>query len=229
MLVGKTTLAKAILDAMGVDSITYISHDSYYKDLSHLTMEERDAQNFDHPNALDTDLLIEHLKLLKANEGALIPTYDFGEHSRTESMEQIFPRPVILLEGILIFSDPRLCELIDIKVYVDTDSDIRLIRRLQRDIVERGRSVDKVIAQYLKTVRPMHNQFVETSKKNADIIVPEGLNIVALDLVISKLKLTIAEALAEDQTMTNGSTGNSINTITNIEANDVSGKGENEL
>lgn len=191
---GKTTLSRAIVDALGSDNITYIAHDSYYKDLSHLSLDDREKQNFDHPNALETDLLIEHLALLKSNKGAYIPTYDFNIHTRLSHSELILPKPIILVEGILIFSDPKLHNLMDIKIFVDTDDDIRLIRRIQRDTIERGRSIEKIIAQYLHTVRPMHLQFVEPSKRAADIIVPSGLNSVALDLVISKLKYVVNDA-----------------------------------
>jgi len=190
---GKTTLAKAIYESVGSESVTYISHDAYYKDLAHLTITEREKNNFDHPDSLDTTLLVEHLALLKKNKGARIPTYDYTTHTRCEAIEEVFPRPIILVEGILIFADPRLVQLMDIKIYVDTDDDIRLVRRIQRDTVERGRSIQSIITQYMKTVRPMHSQFVEPSKKNADIIVPAGLNSVALDLVVNKLQ-TIVES-----------------------------------
>lgn len=190
---GKTTLSRAIVSALSPENITYISHDSYYKDLSNLSMEQREKHNFDHPNSLETSLLVEHLILLKNKQEAFIPTYDFSTHSRLPATEPLMPRHIILLEGILIFTEPKLLDLIDIKIFVDTDDDIRLIRRMQRDTVERGRTVDKVISQYLTTVRPMHKQFVEPSKRYADIIVPEGLNTVALDLVVSKLKLVLAD------------------------------------
>lgn len=185
---GKTTLAKAIYESVGPDNITYISHDAYYKDLAHLSITQREKHNFDHPDSLDTSLLVEHLKLLKSKRGARIPTYDYATHTRCEAVEELFPSPIVLIEGILIFEDIRLVELMDIKIFVDTDDDIRLVRRIQRDTVERGRSIQSIITQYMKTVRPMHSQFVEPSKKNADIIVPTGLNSVALDLVVSKLQ-----------------------------------------
>ena len=188
---GKTTLAKAIYESVGSDNVTYISHDAYYKDLAHLSISQREKHNFDHPDSLDTTLMVEHLGLLKRNMGARIPTYDYTTHTRCEAVEEVFPRPIILIEGILIFADPRLVQLMDIKIYVDTDDDIRLVRRIQRDTVERGRSIQSIITQYMKTVRPMHSQFVEPSKQNADIIVPAGLNSVALDLVVNKLQYIV--------------------------------------
>lgn len=185
---GKTTLARAIYAQIGEDNCTYITHDSYYRDQSHLSHEESDKVNFDHPDTLETSLLIEHIKKLKDHLPVRIPTYDYATHSRLNGMEDLPSRPIVLVEGILIFSDPELLKLMDIKIYVDTDDDIRLIRRMQRDIIERGRSTESIIAQYLETVRPMHHQFVEPSKRNADIIIPVGLNSVALDLVVSRLR-----------------------------------------
>lgn len=188
---GKTTLAQAIYDAIGEENITYISHDSYYRDISHLPLEEREKQNFDHPNSLETSLLIEHLAELKKGNSVAIPRYDFGTHSRLVERDMTFPRPVILVEGILIFSEPNLLDLFDIRVFVDTEDDIRLIRRIQRDTVERKRTLESILHQYLTTVRPMHLEFVESSKRNAHIIVPVGLNRVALELVVSRLKASI--------------------------------------
>jgi uridine kinase len=190
---GKTTLARAIYDAIGAENISFISHDSYYKDLSHLIIEEREKQNFDHPDSLDTALLVQHVTSLKNGHSVEIPTYDFKIHSRTKNTISLTARPVILVEGILIFTDPSLYELIDIRIFVDTDDDIRMIRRLQRDTLERGRTLNSVIHQYIQTVRPMHLQYVEPSKRNADIIVPVGLNSVALDLVVSKLKSHLSD------------------------------------
>jgi uridine kinase len=185
---GKTTLSEAIYREIGKENICYISHDSYYKDLSQLTMKERENFNFDHPDALDTDLLVQHVKSLKDRQAVHIPKYDFTIHSRIKDTSFLTPKPVILIEGILIFSDKALYDEIDIKIFVDTEDDIRLVRRIRRDTVERGRTIDSVLQQYITTVRPMHLQFVEPSKRNADIIVPVGLNSVALDLVVSKLK-----------------------------------------
>ena len=189
---GKSTLAQEIFAALGKEeSCTYIVHDNYYKELSHLSLEDRSKQNFDHPSALDTDLLIEHVKNLKERKGVQIPTYDFATHMRKDVEELKEPRDIILIEGILIFSEPRLVELMDCKVFVDTDSDVRLSRRLVRDTSERGRTVEQVIDQYHSTVRPMHNQFVEPSKNVADIIVPHGSNPIALSMIVSYLKMIV--------------------------------------
>lgn len=196
---GKTTMSRAIYETIGPEHISYITHDCYYHDLSHLTHEERDEWNYDHPKALDTPLLIEHLKQLRDRQPVRIPTYDYTTHTRFPGEEELQPRAIILVEGILIFSEPLLVELMDIKIFVDTEDDIRLARRLQRDTLERERSVESVLMQYLKTVRPMHKQFVEPSKRVADIIVPDGgMNTVALDLVVSKLKYSLGSRFKED-------------------------------
>ena len=180
---------------MGSANVAFLSHDSYYRDISHLTIEERAKNNFDHPDSLETSLLIEHIQSLKDRKSIIVPEYDYSTHSRVPNGGQhITPKPIILVEGILLLSDPMLNALFDIKIYVDTDDDIRLIRRIQRDVSERGRTVDSVVEQYLSTVQPMHLQFVVPSKRNADIIVPEGLNSVALDLVVSKLKLELGKS-----------------------------------
>jgi len=186
---GKTTLADVIIERVGSDQIAYLPHDAYYKDLSDLAPNQRDSINFDHPDSLDTELLIEHIRLLKENSPIQIPIYDFKTHSRTRDTIPIEPHPVIMVEGILIFAELRLRDLLDVKVFVDTDSDIRFIRRLERDITERGRSTESVIRQYLATVRPMHLEFVEPSKRYADIIIPEGgLNAVAMEMVVARLE-----------------------------------------
>jgi uridine kinase len=170
--------------------MTVIPHDNYYKDLSHLTPEERDERNFDHPDALDTPLLVEHVKMLKQRTPVKIPEYDFATHTRKHGLIDIIPAQIILIEGILILSDPELCGLMDIKIFVDTPDDIRLIRRISRDISERQRTFDSVVHQYLKTVRPMHIAYVEPSRRNADIIVPaETVNPVALDVIVRRLQL----------------------------------------
>jgi uridine kinase len=184
---GKTTLADAIYKEVGVGNITYISHDSYYRDQSHLSAAERETLNFDHPDILDTDLLVEHIRQLKGGKSVRIPRYNFGSHTRDKETEPREPRKIILVEGILIFSCMELVKLMDVKIFVDTPDDIRLIRRMRRDATERGREVASIITQYLTTVRPMHLEFVEPSKKNADVIVPVGVNSVALDLIVSKL------------------------------------------
>jgi len=186
---GKTTFARAIVNIVGKDNVTFISHDSYYKAINHLSEEERNARNFDHPDALDTYLLVEHIKELKQNKAVCIPTYDFGTHCRVfDAKQDLFPQKVIIVEGILIFADPDLVKLLDIKVFVDMSADVRILRRLKRDMAERNRPMDSVVAQYIDTVRPMHDQFVEPSKLQADLIVPGVNNDVSADLVACKIK-----------------------------------------
>lgn len=186
---GKTTVANALLERVGSDHIAYLPHDAYYKDLSHLPPNQRSTINFDHPDSLDTTLMIEHIQQLQKNQSVEIPIYDFTKHRRTHKTEHVDPHPIILVEGILILALPELRRQCDVKIYVDTDADIRLIRRLQRDISERGRTVDSVINQYLKTVRPMHLEFVEPSKRYADVIIPEGgFNTVAIDMVADRIR-----------------------------------------
>ncbi|OGO25139.1 MAG: uridine kinase [Chloroflexi bacterium RBG_16_52_11] len=186
---GKTTVANVIVERIGADHIAYLPHDAYYKDLSDLPDNQRIQVNFDHPDSLDTDLFYKHIQLLKNNQPIDLPVYDFKTHSRTEQTHRITPQPVILVEGILIFIEAELRKLFDIKIFVDTDPDIRFIRRLQRDITERGRTTESVIQQYLTTVRPMHLEFVEPSKRYADVIIPEGgLNTVAMDMVVARLE-----------------------------------------
>jgi len=185
---GKTTVANEILRSVGAEHIAYIKHDAYYRDLGHLSQEARAAVNFDHPDSLETELLIEHLKALRAGHSAEIPIYDFTTHTRTAETEYVHPAPIILVEGILVFVEQELRKLFDVKIYVDTDADVRFVRRLRRDVQERGRSVESVCNQYLNTVRPMHLEFVEPSKRYADIIIPEGgLNIVAIEMVTSRI------------------------------------------
>jgi len=186
---GKTTVAQVILQRVGPDRIAFIQHDAYYKDLSGLPPTQRAEVNFDHPNSLETELMIQHVTRLKDGESVEVPIYDFATHSRTTRTYTVKPRGVILIEGILIFVEPSLRELCDLKIYVDTDSDIRFIRRLQRDISERGRTADSVVKQYMSTVRPMHLEFVEQSKRYADVIIPEGgLNAPALDMVVARIE-----------------------------------------
>lgn len=186
---GKTTVANVIVERVGTIHIAYLPHDAYYKDLAELPLAQRTMINFDHPNSLDTDLLIQHVRQLKSRQPVDLPIYDFKTHSRTDQTRRIEPQPVILVEGILIFAEPVLRELFDVKIFVDTDADIRFIRRLQRDISERGRTTESVIKQYLGTVRPMHLEFVEPSKRYADIIIPEGgLNTVAMDMVVARVE-----------------------------------------
>ncbi|MGD2207477.1 MAG: uridine kinase [Anaerolineae bacterium] len=186
---GKTTVAHEILNRVGTEQISLIQHDAYYKDLSNLPLAQRSMMNFDHPDALDNDLLIAHLKRLKDGHSIKMPVYDFTTHTRTGETQRVGPNRIILVEGILIFADERLRQLMDVKIYVDTDVDIRFIRRLQRDIAERGRTVESVIHQYLATVRPMHQEFVEPSKRCADVIIPEGgFNEVAIEMIAARIK-----------------------------------------
>lgn len=185
---GKSTLADNIRKEFA-NNITMLSHDYYYKSNSHLSFDERKKLNYDHPDAFDTDLLIEHLNKLKKGEVIYRPNYSFVTHLREEQTVEVVPKKVILLDGILIFENKELRDMMDIKIFVDTDADIRFIRRLVRDVSDRGRTLESVIEQYTTTVKPMHEQFVEPSKKYADIIVPEGgYNHVALNMIIEKLE-----------------------------------------
>jgi uridine kinase len=186
---GKTTVAQTILQRVGPDRISFLQHDAYYKDLSGLPPVQRAEVNFDHPNSLENELLIRHIHQLKQGKTVDVPIYDFSTHSRTDRTYKVKPRSVILVEGILIFAEATLRDLFDVKIFVDTDSDLRLIRRLQRDIAERGRTTESVIKQYLGTVRPMHLDFVEPSKRYADVIIPEGgFNTAALDMVVARIE-----------------------------------------
>jgi uridine kinase len=186
---GKTTVANVILERVGRDRISYLPHDAYYRDLSQLPRNQRMEVNFDHPDSLESELLGKHILALKNWQPIDLPSYDFTRHCRTDKFVTIQPQPVILVEGILIFSERALRELFDVKIFVDTDSDIRFIRRLERDITERARTTETVISQYMNTVRPMHLEFVEPSKRYADVIIPEGgMNVVALDMVIARIE-----------------------------------------
>lgn len=186
---GKTTVAQSILQRVGPDRIAFLQHDSYYKDLSGLPPVQRAEVNFDHPHSLETELLNKHVEQLKSGRPVEVPIYDFATHSRTDRVIKIAPRRVILVEGILIFTEAALRNAFDIKIFVDTDPDLRFIRRLQRDIEERGRTTESVIKQYLATVRPMHLEFVEPSKRYADVIIPEGgFNTAALDMVVARIE-----------------------------------------
>ncbi|MED4203255.1 uridine kinase [Neobacillus mesonae] len=190
---GKTSVTKAIYESFKGHSILVIEQDYYYKDQSHLPFEERLKTNYDHPLAFDNNLLIEHLEKLLRYEPIDKPVYDYAIHTRSDQVIHVEPKDVIILEGILVLEDERLRNLMDIKLFVDTDADIRIIRRLTRDIKERGRSFDSVIDQYTNVVRPMHNQFIEPTKRYADIIIPEGgQNHVAIDLMVTKIQ-TILE------------------------------------
>lgn len=186
---GKTTVAKKILDRVGADRIAYLQHDSYYKDLRVLSATQHSDVNFDHPNALETELLIEHVITLRDFKPVQVPIYDFANDARKTETFTVEPRNVILVEGILLYVEPELRKLFDVKIFVDTDADIRFIRRLHRDISERGRSTESVIEQYYETVRPMHLEFVEPSKRYADVIIPEGgHNAAALDMVVVRIE-----------------------------------------
>lgn len=185
---GKTSVSRAIFDHFSGHSILMLEQDFYYKDQSELSFEERLKTNYDHPFAFDTELLIQHLKNLIDYKAIDKPVYDYSKHTRSDEVIHQEPKEVIIVEGILILDDPRLRDLMDIKVYVDTDDDIRIIRRIKRDIEERGRTLDSVIEQYLNVVKPMHNQFIEPTKRYADIIIPEGgRNQVAIDLMTTKI------------------------------------------
>lgn len=186
---GKTTVAQEILKRVGADKIAYLQHDSYYKDLTGLPPTQRAEINFDHPNSLDNELLIQHIASLRDFQSVSVPIYDFATDRRTGETFTVQPKNVILVEGILIFVEPELRKLFDVKIFVDTDADIRLIRRLHRDITERSRTTEYVLQQYQATVRPMHLEFVEPSKRYADVIIPEGgHNIAALDMVVARIE-----------------------------------------
>lgn len=186
---GKTTVVNKILEGIGEDNILLIQHDSYYRDLSHLPLEERMKQNFDHPSSLETELMIRHVEALKGGYQVEIPVYDFAAHTRAKETIKVSPKRIILLDGILIFTEPELREKMDIKLFVDTDDDVRLLRRIKRDIMERGRDLEGVMNQYEKYVRPMHLEFVEPSKRYADIIIPRGgENLIALEMVIASIR-----------------------------------------
>lgn len=193
---GKTTVARSILEKVSAKDVVFIQQDSYYRNLKDLPLDYRQLANFDHPDALDNDLLVHHIRKLKAGEAVDLPVYDFKTHTRLHDTLRIEPQPIVIVEGILIFADPRLLKQLDIKVFVDTPDDIRFIRRLRRDIAERGRTVESVIEQYLATVRPMHMQFVESSKRYADVIIPEGgHNLVSIDLISGKIRERLADTL----------------------------------
>ena len=185
---GKTTLMKNIVSRFG-DDVTVISHDNYYKRRDDLTYEERCGINYDEPAAFDTDLMIEHLARLRRGETIQCPVYDFTVHNRSDETLTIVPKRVIIVEGILIFADKGLLDLMDIKIFVDTDTDVRLCRRIKRDVNKRGRTLESVLTQYLTTVKPMHEMYVEPSKKYADLVVPEGgKNYVALDMIMGRIQ-----------------------------------------
>jgi uridine kinase len=192
---GKTTVVRRIVDSLGLEQVTLLQHDRYYRDRNDLRLEERAALNYDHPNSLETDLLVRHVRDLKRGLPVEVPQYDFTRHARLSETETFQPRRALIIEGILIFADAALRDLMDIKVFVDTDSDTRFIRRLQRDVAERGRTMDSVIDQYQNTVKPMHLEFVEPSKRYADVIIPlGGHNTVAIELLLTMLRSVAARA-----------------------------------
>jgi uridine kinase len=192
---GKTTVVREIINSLDSGQVTVIHHDSYYRDTSHLAPDARQTINYDHPDSLETELLVEHLRELREGRSAAVPVYDFAEHARLDRREHVEPRRIIIVDGLLILWDRQLREMMDIKVFVDTDADVRLIRRLERDIRERGRSTDSVIAQYIRSVRPMHLEFVEPSKRYADVILPQGgHNRVGIDMLVTKIQAVLATA-----------------------------------
>lgn len=193
---GKTTIARAIVETVDARNVTLVEQDSYYRNLADMPLDERHQANFDHPDSIDSDMLVNHLRRLKQGLNVEMPLYDFKTHTRSDRIEIIEPKPVVIVEGILIFAETRILDLLDVRVFVDTPDDIRFIRRLQRDIVERGRTVESVIAQYYRTVRPMHHEFVEPSKRNADIIIPEGGQ---TDVTIELLCGLVREKLKEEK------------------------------
>lgn len=186
---GKTTVVRRIVDSLGPEQVTLLDHDRYYRDRNDLRLEERAALNYDHPDALETDLLVRHVRELRGGRAVDVPQYDFTRHARLSETETFQPRRALIVEGILVFTDAALRDLMDIKVFVDTDSDTRFIRRLQRDVAQRGRTMESVIDQYQSTVKPMHLEFVEPSKRYADVIIPlGGHNTVAVDLLLTMLR-----------------------------------------
>jgi uridine kinase len=197
---GKTTVANGILESVGAREVIFLQQDSYYRNLDQLPLDIHNAVNFDHPAAIDNDLLVEHVRALKAGKAIDLPIYDFKTDTRMAETIRVEPRAIVILEGILIFAEARLLKEMDIKVFVDTPDDIRFIRRLKRDIAERGRTAESVIEQYLLTVRPMHLQFVEPSKREADVIIPEGgSNLVGIDLISGKIRERLARSLSQGE------------------------------
>ena len=189
---GKTTVARTIYEFLGIDA-AFVDQDAYYADLSHLSLDERRRVNFDHPDAFDTELLVQHLEELARGEVVRKPTYDYPAHTRAEATVEVEPRDVIIIDGILLFADPRIRKLLDIKIFVDVAEDVRFIRRLQRDVAHRGRTMDDVIRQYLSTVRPMHLEFIEPSKRYADIILPEGgHNRIGIEMILARVELELS-------------------------------------
>ncbi len=195
---GKTTVSRRICEMVGAKHIAWLQHDAYYNDHSHLSPEARALVNYDHPDSLDTALFVEHLQMLRRGQAVDVPTYDFSTHARGSAVVHVEPAQIVLVEGILVFVEKSLRELLDMRIYVDTDADIRFIRRLQRDMIDRGRSLDSIVKQYMATVRPMHLEFVEPSKRYAHVIVPEGGdNQVAMEMISSTLQAVLRRSEAQ--------------------------------
>jgi uridine kinase len=195
---GKTTIARAIVDSVGARKVILVEQDSYYRNLADMPLDERHQANFDHPDSIDSDLLVNHLKRLKQGEPIEMPIYDFVTHTRSEEVEHIEPKPVVIVEGILIFAEPRVLDVLDVRIFVDTPDDVRLMRRLRRDITERGRTFERTLDQYERTIRPMHFEFVEPSKRHADIIIPEGAQMgISVELLCSLVR----EKLNQEETV----------------------------
>ena len=191
---GKTTVIAEIMRLLGPDGVAVIQHDWYYRDRSYLPVQERERLNYDHPDSLDTDLVVDHLRHLLRGDSIQAPVYDFASHTRLPKTRPVEPRPVMIVDGILVLAEPTLRSLMDIRVFVDTDSDLRLLRRIQRDIHQRGRTLESVIRQYVETARPMHLEFVEPSKRHAHVIIPEGgRNEVGVDMLVTKIRAICAE------------------------------------
>jgi uridine kinase len=199
---GKTTIARSIVDAVGADKVVLIEQDSYYRNLADMPLDERHQANFDHPDSIDSDMLVNHLMRLKQGRQVEMPLYDFRTHTRSDKIEIIEPKPVIIVEGILIFAEPRVLDLLDVRVFVDTPDDVRLMRRLRRDITERGRSFERTLDQFERTIRPMHFEFVEPSKRHADIIIPEGGQMgVSVELLCGLVREKLAEEKGRNATV----------------------------
>jgi uridine kinase len=193
---GKTTIARAIVEAVGRVNVVLVEQDSYYRNLADMPLDERHQANFDHPDSIDSDMLVNHLMRLRQGLSIEMPLYDFVTHTRSEEIEVINPKPVVIVEGILIFAEPRVLDLLDMRIFVDTPDDVRLMRRLRRDINERGRTFERTLEQYERTIRPMHFEFVEPSKRHADIIIPEGSN---TGVTVEFLCSMVREKLTEEE------------------------------
>ena len=194
---GKTTIARAIVDAVGAEQVVLVEQDSYYRNLADMPLDERHQANFDHPDSLDSDMLVNHILRLKQGLAVEMPMYDFATHTRSDRIEVIEPKPVVIVEGILIFAEPRVLDLLDVRIYVDTPDDIRLMRRLRRDSTERGRTFERTLDQYERTIRLMHFEFVEPSKRHADVIIPEGgQTSVSVELLCGLVRERLSEQTA---------------------------------